>query len=334
MNPVRTCAILSTSTSSAFLSSPARLPSPRQSCLCFPDASPRVVQQAPCMLAKRRKPSQRPAQDGEPAPSSNASGPSSDRQPLSSPPSSQPPARVNVDSSTLSLRQQLALVKNSNQFSDDDKPVIRTSFRKKKDAYKKRSRYTDADIPDGKYSYTSDPIIYVDGYNVIGMWPKLRKWRDRSDLETARRLLLEAVAEFSAVREWECVVVFDAQNTDSKQRCDNYDNTDVRVVYTANETADSYIERSIFECCKWGERQVWAATSDMLHARVSGAMGAHVMSASLFVQELKRSQKETSEKVEELENDGSVHRSRMLMSIIDKDTLQQLYDLRDELGRT
>lgn len=279
------------------------------------------------MLAKRRKPSQRPGQDDEPAPSDGPSRPPSDRQ------SSSPPARVNVDSSTLSLRQQLALVKNSSQFQDDEKPVIRTSFRKKKDSYKKRSRYTDADVPDGKYSHTTDPIIYVDGYNVVGFWPKLRKLRDRGDLETARVLLLEAVAEFSAVREWECVVVFDAQNTELKQRCDKYDNTDVKVVYTANETADSYIERNVFESCKWGDRQVWAATSDLLHARVSGAMGAHVMSASLFVQELKRSQKETSEKVEELENDGSFHRSRMLMSIIDKATLQQLYNLRDELDQ-
>lgn len=212
--------------------------------------------------------------------------------------------------------------------------MIRTSFRKKKDSLKKRSRYTDADLPDGKYTYTANPIIYVDGYNVIGMWPKLRKWRDNADLETARRLLLEIVAEFSAVREWDCVVVFDAQNTDSRQRSENYDNTDVKVVYTANETADSYIERSVFERCKWGDRQVWAATSDLLHARVSGAMGAHVMSASLFVQELKRARKETSEKVEELENDSSVYKSRMLMSVIDKATLQQLYELRDGLDRT
>lgn len=126
------------------------------------------------------------------------------------------PARINVDSTTLSVRQQLALVKRHAAYQQDvqrgSRPKERTSFRRKKDDIPGRRRDTNrnTDVPDGKYNNEVDPIIFIDGYNVIGRWPRLRKWRDRSDLETARRLLIDDVAEFSAVRGWDCVVVYDA----------------------------------------------------------------------------------------------------------------------------
>lgn len=282
------------------------------------------------MLAKKRKPPQRPNSDNDPTTPNTPKTPTSKK--ITVPNDVLSPARINLDSSKLSLRRQLAMVRQANEVQNAEKQVIRTSFRKKKDTQKRHNEYIDASLPDGKYDHTLNPIVFVDGYNVIGVWPRLRKWRERADLETARRLLLETVAEFSAVRGWDCVVVFDAQNTDMKQR-ETEDDTGIKVVFTAGETADSYIERSVFANCKIGKRQVWAATSDLVHARVSGAMGAHVMSSSLFVQELKRSRKETQERVCELENDGSAHRSRMLMSAIDKTTLEQLYEMRDQLDR-
>lgn len=129
------------------------------------------------------------------------------------------PARINVESTTLSVRQQLSLVRqyaaHQQEREHGNRPRERTSFRRKKDDLlsRRRNAALDADIPDGKYDLTTDPLIFIDGYNVIGCWPKLRKWRDRGDLETARRLLLEDVAEFSAVRGWECIAVFDALGT-------------------------------------------------------------------------------------------------------------------------
>lgn len=126
------------------------------------------------------------------------------------------PARINVDTTTLSVRQQLALVRRHAAYQQDiergSRPRERTSFRRKKDDLPggRRDTNRDTDIPDGKYAFAVDPIIFIDGYNVIGRWPRLRKWRDRSDLETARRLLTDDVAEFSAVRGWKCVIVYDA----------------------------------------------------------------------------------------------------------------------------
>lgn len=111
----------------------------------------------------------------------------------------------------------------------------------------------------------------------------------------------------------------------------DYDNG-VTVVFTGAETADTYIERCVFEQCKRKQRQIWAATSDITHGRVSSGMGAHVMSATLFVQELKRVRRETTERVEELEKAGLARRAKMLMSTVDKATLKQLYELRDQLN--
>lgn len=101
----------------------------------------------------------------------------------------------------------------------------------------------------------------------------------------------------------------------------------VSVIYTGTETADSFIERNIFQYCREGARQVWAATSDLIQARVSGAMGAHVMSGGLFVQELKRARRETREILET--RDGAAIRAKMLMSSVDGETLKHLYRLRN-----
>lgn len=137
-------------------------------------------------------------------------------------PAAAAPVRINVENTTLSVRKQLSLVRRfqeQQQLGDTpkrNKPLQRTSFRRQKDDEQQRRRrkrnaeVRDTDIPDGKYETDVEPIMFVDGYNVIGRWPRLRKWRDRDDLEHARRLLLDDVAEFSAVRGWECVVVFDA----------------------------------------------------------------------------------------------------------------------------
>lgn len=126
------------------------------------------------------------------------------------------PRRISVDSTTRSLREQLEEARRNAEWRDAQegltpaRRVERTKFRRKKDSSRRRAS-DDVELPAGKYSTDAEPLLFVDGYNVIGAWPKLRKWRDRADLETARRLLLNDVAEFRAVRGWECTVVFDAQ---------------------------------------------------------------------------------------------------------------------------
>lgn len=99
------------------------------------------------------------------------------------------------------------------------------------------------------------------------------------------------------------------------------------MVYTGTETADSYIERRVYELCEEGHRQIWAATSDVAQLRYSTAKGAHVMSSKLFIQEIKRAKKETKERVQQ--KDGEEARGKMLISNVDESTREKLYRLRD-----
>uniref|UniRef100_A0A7S3A5Y3 Uncharacterized protein n=1 Tax=Rhodosorus marinus TaxID=101924 RepID=A0A7S3A5Y3_9RHOD len=129
--------------------------------------------------------------------------------------------RVDANSS-LGLKRQLWLVReNGKRASGGSSPVMRTSFRKKKEKTKATGKSALAngeivDVPDGKYNKNSSPILFIDGYNVIGYWPKLKKKRDKNDLPGARKLLNEEVSLYSGLRGWECVIVYDAMQSESK----------------------------------------------------------------------------------------------------------------------
>ena len=41
-------------------------------------------------------------------------------------------------------------------------------------------------------------LLLIDGYNIIGAWPKLKATRDRHGLESARRELIEISIDYSA----------------------------------------------------------------------------------------------------------------------------------------
>ena len=47
--------------------------------------------------------------------------------------------------------------------------------------------------PDGKLN---PPVLFVDGYNVIGYWPKLKKYFQAGDLDTARERLLSELGQY------------------------------------------------------------------------------------------------------------------------------------------
>ena len=52
--------------------------------------------------------------------------------------------------------------------------------------------------------------LVVDGYNVINSWQDFRKFREEN-LEHARELLKEKLAEYTAFKGYSGIVVFDAQ---------------------------------------------------------------------------------------------------------------------------
>ena len=51
-------------------------------------------------------------------------------------------------------------------------------------------------------------ILLVDGYNVIGAWPKLQKVKEREGLEEARQGLIERLTNYSAFHGCPTKIVF------------------------------------------------------------------------------------------------------------------------------
>lgn len=87
-------------------------------------------------------------------------------------------------------------------------------------------------------------ITYVDGYNVINKWPKLRE-ASRETLETAREDLIEDLAEYSFLTGENMVIVFDAYNLDRLKET-VIEKYGMKIVFTKRfQTADTYIEAEL-----------------------------------------------------------------------------------------
>ena len=87
-------------------------------------------------------------------------------------------------------------------------------------------------------------ITYVDGYNVINKWPKLRE-ASRESLETAREDLIEDLAEYSFLTGEKMVIVFDAYNLDRLKET-TIEKYGMKIVFTKRfQTADTYIEKEL-----------------------------------------------------------------------------------------
>ena len=103
--------------------------------------------------------------------------------------------RVSSDA-PLSVRKQIALVKafKEAQSSGPSKPKERTSFRRVKKDGASEAAASGGDAT-GSSEPAQLPLLFVDGYNVIGYWARLKKRRDNGDMASARDLLLSDLVE-------------------------------------------------------------------------------------------------------------------------------------------
>jgi predicted RNA-binding protein with PIN domain len=118
--------------------------------------------------------------------------------------------------------------------------------------------------------------LIVDGYNIIYAWPELAAIKDVS-LEDAREALIAILADYAALARLQITVVFD-----SHRRPDAAGSTQtvsgVRVVYSGRKSsADSVIERLLFEAQKTDE--VTLATSDGVQRDLALGKGIKTMAA-------------------------------------------------------
>ncbi|MFC4323857.1 NYN domain-containing protein [Litchfieldia salsa] len=137
-------------------------------------------------------------------------------------------------------------------------------------------------------------ILIVDGYNIIGAWPELRKLKT-VDFAEARKLLIEKMAEYQAITGYRVIVVFDAhlvQGTEKKSK-----NHKVEVIFTReNETADERIEKLAKELND-RRTQIHVATSDYTEQWAIFGQGALRKSARELLTEMGLIEKGIEKKV-------------------------------------
>uniref|UniRef100_A0A804M742 YacP-like NYN domain protein n=1 Tax=Zea mays TaxID=4577 RepID=A0A804M742_MAIZE len=130
----------------------------------------------------------------------------------------------------------------------------------------------------------ASPVILVDGYNVCGYWGKLKKDFMNGRQEIARQTLIDELVSFSAVREVKVVVVFDAANSGLSTHKETYKGVDV--VYSADLSADSWIEKEVEALVADGCPKVWVVTSDALEQQLAHGEGALIWSSKRLVKEV------------------------------------------------
>lgn len=131
--------------------------------------------------------------------------------------------------------------------------------------------------------------LIVDGYNMIFAWDGLSATA-RTDLDAARRQLLDRLSSYTGYTKCRTVVVFDGYkvpgNPGEKGHFHN-----LQVVYTKeNQTADAYIQILVREIGR--NYQVRVATSDALVQLSSLGSGVLRMSARELEEEVSRTAKE------------------------------------------
>jgi predicted RNA-binding protein with PIN domain len=214
-------------------------------------------------------------------------------------------------------------------------PVRRSSYRKSLDEetvqQKALERQRKGQNPDWSVVLNqtkADPLVLVDGYNVIYKWPRLKKHMTRGDTERARQLLLEDLEGLASLQRWRIECVFDGagraavvgplgSGPSNGHDIDLGTNPSlapfgktgtVRTVYTGRNTeADTYIEG---RCAAAKNVTLGLTTSSLIVATddsqiklVANSAGALCMSSDRFVLELKAVKKGMQYRVEKAMSD-------------------------------
>jgi predicted RNA-binding protein with PIN domain len=164
-------------------------------------------------------------------------------------------------------------------------------------------------------------VIYVDGYNVINIWPDLKKIKNYS-FEAARQKLIDSLQNYATFNDCKIYIVFDAQlqegNLESIERLEN-----IYIVFTKEgETADAFIERETNAVGR--KKDVCVVTSDSLEQQVAFQRGAARMSSLEFYYAIKEVEKIINKKVEKKYSDGR----NILEERLSKDILEKLEKIR------
>lgn len=170
-------------------------------------------------------------------------------------------------------------------------------------------------------------VLLVDGYNVVGAWLDLRQKRDLEGLESARRGLIEILANYSASQGFDTRIVFDSQYRETPGDCETI-TRNLSVHYTNfGQTADSYIEKACslfrYDVRKFHQRLI-VATSDRAEQLTVVGYGAEWMSAQKLAQEVEAA----SSRVKQRQRQQRRSPNRLLGNSLDPVAQERLTQLR------
>lgn len=161
----------------------------------------------------------------------------------------------------------------------------------------------------------------MDGYNVINSWPELNTIKDYS-YEAARNKLIDLLLNYAAFKGCRITLVFDAHmvkgSIEKKDRKGN-----LTIVFTKHdETADSYIERTVNHIGRKSE--VYVVTSDSLEQQLIFQRGANRVSSIEFYSWIE----ETNRKISRQCENKSSHNRNLFEEAIDKEVAEKLEKIR------
>ena len=151
----------------------------------------------------------------------------------------------------------------------------------------RRKQYSEAVIDKPKEYKVSAPkkkdYLIVDGYNIIFAWEGLKKLASEN-LDAARHILMDILANYRGYTKCELVLVFDGYKVKGNAG-EKFDYHEIHVAYTKeNETGDMYIEKLVQDIGK--NYNVKVATSDNLIQVAALRSGVLRMSANELREEV------------------------------------------------
>jgi predicted RNA-binding protein with PIN domain len=175
------------------------------------------------------------------------------------------------------------------------------------------------------------PLLFVDGYNIIGAWPQLSRLRDAESLELARDRLIEDLTNYSAYQGFRTRIVFDAYA--QKQRGLKEKVTqDVSIHYTHfGQTADTCIEKWCADLRKdvqYFNLRLIVATSDQAQRHTVTGYGAEWMSAHRLALDLEQA---VSQGRQKHRPQGKKNQAKRLNTVLNPAVHDRLRALRSQL---
>jgi predicted RNA-binding protein with PIN domain len=197
------------------------------------------------------------------------------------------PRRVSSDMN-VSVRKQIMyakaykrLVSNTGSITKQHSPRVR----KEKAPKAEKEDYYEID-----YVHTAPPLLFVDGYNIIG---HINSEEGRSiALDEARDCLVSDLCVLASATGWAIECVFDAYDNRASAAGARVQQDGISVYYTSQrETADDYIERRMNEIQQRRQgasrSNVVVATDDFALRSTAIGLGMGFLTAGMVLEELR-----------------------------------------------